>query len=239
MKRILLAIVAAAAFFVLLIWSGFFGKLPDKEQLLDIHHPIASEVYSADSILLGRYYVQDRTPVDAEDVPGNLKDALVATEDVRFYKHNGIDVKSLLRVLVKTVLLQREASGGGSTITQQLAKNLFPRRHYAMLSLPINKIREMIVAHRIESLYSKDEILVLYLNTIPFADNTYGVKAAADRFFSTPVKDLTTPQAAMLVGMLKATHSYNPRLFPERAIERRNLVIAQMESAMSAMIQYL
>jgi penicillin-binding protein 1A len=215
--------------FVLLVWAGTFGSLPDKEHVKEIHHPMASEVYSADSVLLGRYYLQDRTPVKAEDIPKNLKDALVATEDVRFYKHGGVDVKSLARVLVKTLLLQREASGGGSTITQQLAKNLYPRRSYAVFSLPINKVREMIIASRLEEVYSKDEILVLYLNTIPFADNTYGVKTAADRFFSTAVRDLTVDQSAMLVGMLKATHSYNPRLFPERARQRRNLVIAQME----------
>lgn len=224
-----LGIFAAVTLFVVLVWSGFFGALPTKSHLKEVHHPIASEVYSADSVLLGRYYLQDRSPVDPEDVPKNLKNALVATEDIRFYKHDGVDVKSLLRVFFKTLLMQRESSGGGSTITQQLAKNLFPRRSYAMFSLPINKVREMIIAGRLEAVYTKDEILVLYLNTIPFADNTYGVKTAADRFFSTPVKDLTIEQSAMLVGMLKATHNYNPRLFPERATQRRNLVIAQME----------
>ena len=223
-----LLMFTAAVFFVFLVWSGAFGPLPDKAHLKKIHHPIGSEVYSADSVLLGRYYLQDRTPVAAEDIPDNLKNALVATEDIRFYQHRGVDVKSLLRVAVKTLLLQREASGGGSTLTQQLAKNLYPRRSYAMLSLPINKVREMLIASRLEEVYSKDEILVLYLNTIPFADNTYGVKTAADRFFSTAVKDLTPEQSAMLVGMLKATHSYNPRLFPDRALQRRNLVLAQM-----------
>ena len=220
--------ITASVFFVFLVWSGFFGALPDNGDLKQIDHPIASEVYSADSVLLGRYFVQDRTPVEPQDIPENLKQALVATEDVRFYEHEGVDVKSLFRVLVKSLLLQRESSGGGSTITQQLAKNLFPRRSYRMLSLPINKTREMIIAGRLEETYSKDEILVLYLNTIPFADNTYGIKTAADRFFSTAVKDLTVDQSALLVGMLKATHSYNPRLFPERATQRRNLVIAQM-----------
>lgn len=224
-----LGVSAGVVFFIVLVWMGFFGAIPGKSYLKDIHHPVASEVYSADSIVLGRYYLQDRTPVDPDDVPETLKEALVATEDVRFYKHEGVDVKSLFRVLVKTLLLQRESSGGGSTITQQLAKNLYPRRSYAMLSLPINKVKEMIIASRLEDVYSKDEILVLYLNTIPFADNTYGVKTAADRFFSTPVRQLRIEQSAMLVGMLKATHSYNPRLFPERAIQRRNLVIAQME----------
>ena len=223
-----LGLFACVALFIFLVWSGFFGALPGKSHLKEIHHPIASEVYSADSVLLGRYYLQDRTPADADDIPQNLKEALVATEDIRFYQHDGVDMKSLMRVLVKTLLLQRESSGGGSTITQQLAKNLFARRSYAMFSLPINKVREMIIAGRLEDVYSKDEILLLYLNTIPFADNTYGVKTAADRFFSTAVKDLQPEQSALLVGMLKATHSYNPRLFPARATERRNLVIAQM-----------
>lgn len=226
---VVLGISSALLLFVILVWSGLFGALPQKDHLKEIHHPVASEVYSADSVLLGRYFLQDRTPALAGEIPETLKEAVVATEDVRFYKHRGVDVKSLIRVLVKTLLLQRESSGGGSTITQQLAKNLYPRRSYAMLSLPINKVREMIIASRLEDVYSKDEILVLYLNTIPFADNTYGVKTAADRFYSTHVKDLTIEQSAMLVGMLKATHSYNPRLFPERARQRRNLVIAQME----------
>ena len=219
---------AAVIVFVLLVWMGFFGALPSKAHLKEIHHPIASEVYSADSVLLGRYFLQDRSPVQAEDIPLTLKQALVATEDIRFYEHEGIDVKSLFRVLIKTLLLQRESSGGGSTITQQLAKNLYPRRSYALVSLPINKVREMIIASRLEDVYTKDEILVLYLNTIPFADNTYGVKTAADRFYSRKVKDLSIEQSAMLVGMLKATHNYNPRLFPTRAVQRRNLVIAQM-----------
>jgi penicillin-binding protein 1A len=223
-----LAVCAGVAFFIFLVWLGVFGALPDKNHLKEIHHPMASEVYSADSILLGRYYVQDRTPVNPDDIPKILKQALVATEDVRFYNHEGVDIKSLFRVLIKTLLLQKESSGGGSTITQQLAKNLYPRKSYALFSLPVNKVREIIIAGRLEEVYTKDEILVLYLNTIPFADNTYGVKTAADRFFSTGVKNLTIDQSALLVGMLKATHSYNPRLFPERARERRNLVISQM-----------
>ena len=219
---------SAVLAFVLLVWVGFFGSLPAKKHLKEIHHPIASEVYSADSVLLGRYFLQDRSPVQADQIPETLKKALIATEDIRFYEHDGVDVRSLFRVLIKTLLLQHESSGGGSTITQQLVKNLYPRRSYAMLSLPIKKVREMIIAARLERVYSKDELLVLYLNSIPFADNTYGIKTAADRFYSTAVKDLTIDQSAMLVGMLKATHNYNPRLFPERAIQRRNLVIAQM-----------
>ncbi|MEO5601176.1 MAG: transglycosylase domain-containing protein [Cyclobacteriaceae bacterium] len=222
------AVLTGVAFFIFLVWTGTFGAIPNKDHLKEIHHPIASEVYSADSVLLGRYYTQDRSPVRADEIPKTLKQALVATEDVRFYEHHGVDMKSLIRVLIKSLLLQKESSGGGSTITQQLAKNLYPRKSVGLLSLPVNKVREFIIAGRLEDVYTKDEILLLYLNTIPFADNTYGIKTAADRFFSTPVKNLTIDQSAMLVGMLKATHSYNPRLFPDRARVRRNLVIAQM-----------
>ncbi len=223
------AIVSLIALLVLLVWIGIFGKLPDDEHLKKIQHPIASEVYSTDSVLLGRYYLQDRSPVSAKEIPSRLKNALIATEDVRFYKHSGVDIKSLFRVLFKTILLQDEGSGGGSTLTQQLAKNLYPRKRYALLSMPINKIKEFIVASRLEHAYSKDEILVLYLNTIPFADNTYGVKTAAFRFFSKPVAQLTVDECAVLIGMLKATHYYNPRLFPERSLARRNVVLSQME----------
>lgn len=218
---------AGVAGLFLLVTSGAFGPLPDEAALKLIEHPLASEVYSADSVLLGRYFVEERSYLRPEDVPVSLKHALVATEDVRFFEHNGIDTRSLLRVLVKTILLQKESAGGGSTLTQQLAKNLYPRRDYGALSLPVNKIREIIIARRLERAYSKDELLVLYLNTIPFADNTFGVKTAADRFFSSPVQSLTWDQSAVLVGMLKATHSYNPRLFPERSVARRNVVLAQ------------
>ncbi|HYC86769.1 MAG TPA: transglycosylase domain-containing protein [Chryseosolibacter sp.] len=225
---VLLAGVAVGAL-VISVWAGIFGKLPDEAALKRIENPLASEVYSADSVLLGRYFVEERSFLKSEEIPASLKHSLVATEDARFYRHSGIDYKSLGRVLVKSLLLQKESAGGGSTITQQLAKNLFPRRQYGNLTMPVNKIREFIVATRLEKIYDKDEILVLYLNTVPFADNTYGVKTAADRFFSSKVKDLTWDQAAVLVGMLKATHLYNPRLYPERALERRNVVLSQAE----------
>ncbi len=214
--------------FVMLVWAGFFGKLPDKKELAEVENPAATEVYSADSVLLGRYFIQERSTIRYEDLPKHVEDALLATEDVRFYKHRGIDMISLARVLVKSLLLQKESSGGGSTITQQLAKNLYPRKSYRYLSLPINKTREMIIAWRLESVYDKKSILTLYVNTIPFADNTYGIDAAAQRFFSVRTNKLNVEQGAVLVGMLKATHLYNPRLFPERAKGRRDVVFAQM-----------
>lgn len=215
---------AVLTMFIIIAMAG----TPSRTELANVRNAVASEIYSADSVLLGRYFVQDRTEVKYEDISPALIDALIATEDVRFHKHNGIDIRSLGRVLVKTILLQNESAGGGSTITQQLAKNLFPRKEYWFASMLINKLREGIIALRLESIYSKEEILALYLNTIPFADNTYGLQSAAKRFFSTTSRDLTLDQAGILVGMLKATHSYNPRLFPERARERRNVVFSQM-----------
>jgi penicillin-binding protein 1A len=225
----LVCIFSSLGILVALIWAGAFGEIPSKKELTSINQQIATEVYSADSVLLGRYYWQERSMVPAKEIGPALKNALVATEDIRFYQHDGLDVRSLFRVLFKSILLQNESSGGGSTITQQLAKNLFPRQTFAVLSLPINKVREMIIARRLENTYTKDEILVLYLNTVPFGDNVYGIKTAADRFFSTSVKNLTADQAAVLVGMLKATHTYNPRIFPDRAKQRRNVVLAQMQ----------
>ena len=225
----IVGIFSAVFIFVGLIWVGVFGSIPGKKELGSINHQVATEIFSADSVLLGRYYWQERSTVPAKEISSALKEALVATEDVRFFKHGGIDTRSLFRVFFKSILLQSESAGGGSTITQQLAKNLYPRKSFAILSLPINKVKEMIIARRLEDAYTKDEILVLYLNTIPFGDNVYGVKTAADRFFSTSVKSLSTDQAAVLVGMLKATHRYNPRIFPERAIQRRNVVLAQMQ----------
>lgn len=209
---------------MLVVWI----ETPSKRELRTIQNQVASEVFSADSVLLGRYYIQDRTEVQYENISPELINALIATEDVRFYEHEGIDFVSLGRVVVKSIFLQDESAGGGSTLSQQLSKNLFPRKRYWVLTLLINKLREVYTAFRLENIYSKKELLTMYLNTIPFADNTFGVQAAAKRFYSTTADGLTTDQAAMLVGQLKATHNYNPRLFPKRALERRNVVLAQM-----------
>jgi penicillin-binding protein 1A len=210
--------------FLVIVWI----ELPTKRALRNIQNQVASEVYSADSVLLGRYYIQDRTEVKYEEIAPVVIDALIATEDIRFYEHSGVDYKSLGRVLVKSIFMQDESSGGGSTITQQLAKNLFPRKRYWLLAMPINKMREFITAARLENIYSKEELLTLYLNTIPFGDLTFGIQSAAKRFYSSTASALNVNQAALLIGMLKATHTYNPRLFPDRALQRRNVVLAQM-----------
>ena len=212
--------------FILLIVLSI--ETPSKKELRNIQNQVASEVFSADSVLLGRYYIQDRTEINYENISPEVINALIATEDVRFYEHEGIDFISLGRVIVKSIFLQDESAGGGSTLSQQLSKNLYPRKKYWVLTLLLNKLREVTTAYRLENIYTKKELLTLYLNTIPFADNTFGIQAAAKRFYSTTADTLKVEQAAMLIGQLKATHSYNPRLFPKRALERRNVVLSQM-----------
>jgi penicillin-binding protein 1A len=212
-----------------LTWSGLLGNIPDREELSLVENPVSSEIYSVDSVLLGRYFIQERSDIRFDQIPSHVVNALLATEDVRFYDHNGIDYRSLGRVLFKSILLQSDASGGGSTLTQQLAKNLYPRKHYWLFSTLINKMREIIIASRLEHVYDKNTLLALYLNTVPFGDNTYGIESASQRFFSTSTKEISIDEGAVLIGMLKATHSYNPRIFPERSKERRNVVLSQME----------
>ena len=163
-----------------------------------------------------------------KDLPKHLIEALVATEDSRFYEHDGIDNISLMRVFVKNLILQDKSAGGGSTITLQLAKNLYGRKNYAFFSMLINKFKESIVAQRIEEVYSKDEILTLYLNTVPFSDNTYGIESASLKFFNKSVKDISVNEAATLVGTLKANTYYNPRTHLDRSRDRRNVVLSQM-----------
>jgi penicillin-binding protein 1A len=204
------------------------GSLPSRDDLRSRQNNTASEVYSADSVLLGRYYIQDRTNVRYRDIAPHVIQALVATEDARFYEHAGIDPRSLARVFFKTLLAQEESAGGGSTLSQQLAKNLYPRRRYWFLSTPINKLREYIIARRLEKVYAKPEILELYLNTVPLGGDLYGIERAARRFFNTSADSIRLEEAAVLVGMLKATTTYNPRLHAEKSLQRRNVVLGQM-----------
>lgn len=225
---IILGLLFIGFLFYLSVYSGLWGAVPESAELKQLKQSEATEIYSSDSTLIGKYYIFDRQPVIFEELPQHLIDALVATEDVRFYEHSGIDSRSVMRVLIKSILLQDESSGGGSTITLQLAKNLFGRENFGLLSMPVNKIKEGIVARRLENMYNKNEILTLYLNTVPFSDNTYGIESASRKFFSTTTSKLKLEEAAALIGSLKATHYYNPRLFTERAEQRRNVVLQQM-----------
>ncbi len=214
--------------FFILVFLGVLGPVPSKSQLYQINNPLASEVFSADGKILGRYYVENRSNAAFDEISENVTHALIATEDARFYEHRGIDEVALARVFVKSILMRNSNSGGGSTISQQIAKNLFPRGNYGPLSMPVNKLREAIIAYRMERIYTKEEILALYLNTVPFAENIFGIEVASERFFSKPPSRLEVHEAAVLVGMLKANNYYNPRTHPERALGRRNVVIDQM-----------
>ncbi len=227
----LIALMSLPLLLLFGIKSGTFGKLPNKEQLSNIRNFDASEVFSDDGKLLGRYFIQNRTVLDFNQISPNVINALVATEDARFFEHHGIDFKSLVRVFFKTLLLGDRSAGGGSTITQQLVKNIYPRQDYPFFSMVIVKLREMLIASELEDIYSKEEILTLYLNTVPFGGNIFGVDAAGKRFFQKYANKVNIQEAAMLIGMLKATTYYNPHNHPERASSRRNIVLAQMAKA--------
>jgi len=227
--RIAIGFSTLICLFVLSIYIGLWGKLPNSSDLANIKQAEASLLLDSNENLLGKYFIFDRQMVNYENLPKHLVDALVATEDSRFYDHEGVDYKSLFRVFFKTILLQDDSAGGGSTISQQLVKNIYGRASYGIFSMPVNKIKEMIVATRFEEIYSKQDIIGLYLNTVPFSENTFGIESAAQKFFSISATDLNLSQSATLIGTLKASHSYNPRLFPERSQLRRDVVLQQME----------
>ena len=223
-----LAILILGLFFTA-VYYNIFGHLYTKLELKDFRNETASIVISDDGTLIGKFFDENRTNVEFKDLPKYLVDALIATEDVRYYEHGGVDSRSMFRVLIKSILLGQKKSGGGSTLTQQLAKNMYGRKSYGPLTMPINKMKEVILASRLEEIYSKDEILTLYLNTVPFGENVLGIQSASRRFFNKDVRNLKVEEAAVLIGLLKANTYYNPRLYPEHALSRRNVVIEQME----------
>ncbi len=224
-----LAAVVLTCLFVLAVYWGAFGRLQKSEELQSYRGATASLVISEEGEIAGRFFYKNRTNVNYRQIPGYLVEALIATEDVRFYKHNGIDIRSMLRVAIRSVILNDPASGGGSTISQQLAKNIYGREDFGFLSLPVNKIKEILLAYRLERTFSKEEILTLYLNTVSFGENVYGIEAASRRYYNKQVDQLSLDESAVLIGMLKANTFYNPRLYPENALTRRNVVFSQME----------
>ena len=208
-------------------YIGFFGHVPNKEELAKLENPITSTIYGSSKKIIGSYFLQNRSNIDSTELNPFLVKALVSTEDVRFYEHSGIDYKSYGRVFFKSILMQK-GKGGGSTITQQIAKNIFGRKSFWLLSTPINKIKEIIIAKRLEKIYSKEELLLLYFNTVSFGENIYGIEKASQRFFSKKPSQLTLTECATLVGVLKASTYYNPRRNPKNSEERRNIVLQQM-----------
>ena len=242
-KIIWLVFAAGIIGFVLFIWAvsvnflGLFGELPDFKALENPRTEVASELYSADGVLLGSYFRENRSPVTYNELSTNLVNALIATEDVRFGKHSGIDLQSMGRVLFKSLIL-RQGAGGGSTLSQQTAKNLFKTRNLesqgALSRVPglrmlIIKTKEWIVATKLEKSYTKDEILTLYLNTSEFGSNAYGIKTAAKTFFNKNPNELNVQESAVLVGLFKAPTYYSPVFNPDNSLRRRNTVLAQME----------
>lgn len=217
--------------FYLAVLIGIFGKIPTQKALLERKHDRPSQVYSSDGVLLGSYFVFDKKEIPFIKISPHVISALIATEDIRFYSHHGIDARSMFRVLIKSLLMQQSSSGGGSTITQQLAKSLYPRRSYWLLGSPIFKIRELIIAKRLEAVFSKEEILELYLNSVHMGGNVFGIERGSQTYFNKPALSLKIEEAATLVGMLKASTKYNPMRNPEASKSRRNVVLGQMAKA--------
>ena len=214
-------------FLILLFWMismGWIGYLPPLEELQNPKNRFASEVFSADMQSLGRYYrKENRVGVPYQDLSPYLVDALISTEDVRFYEHTGVDTKSFFRAVL---LLGR--SGGGSTLTQQLAKQLWSPRANNIFERAMQKPIEWVIATKLERLYSKEEILTMYLNQFDFLYNAVGIKSAAQVYFNTTPTDLKIEESAMLVGMCKNPAYFNPIRHPERTMARRNTVLGQM-----------
>ncbi|MGO1243759.1 MAG: penicillin-binding protein 1A [Sphingobacterium sp.] len=211
-----------------------FGYSPTKEDIVLPTLQISSELYTADSVLIGKFYHQDRDPVPFDSISENILNALIATEDVRFYEHSGVDVIGVISGVASTIMGDKR---GGSTITQQLAKNLYRTRYEQQqgllgkipgLGMVVTKFKEWMTAYKLENRYTKTEIITMYLNTVSFSNNAYGIKSASVRYFNKLPKDLKATEAAVLVGMLKGTTFYNPIRNPNNSRERRNVVLAQM-----------
>ncbi len=220
-------LVGFGAFILLIIMANFgvFGKMPSLKELENPSIQQASELYAIDGTLMGKYYTErgNRSNVKYRDISRYAVDALIATEDERFYSHAGIDFKSTLRA---TFTMGRQ--GGGSTITQQLAKALLDQGSKNRATRAIEKLKEWIIAVKLERNFTKEEIITLYLNAVPFGDNIYGIRNASRTFFQKEPDRLNVEEAAMLVGMLKGNAIYNPRRNPKAALDRRNVVLSQM-----------
>ena len=221
------AIVLTVLFFWM-ISHGILGFMPSFEELENPKSLVASEIITTDNKLLGKYFRdENRTLVEFKDLSPNVVNALVATEDERFYKHSGVDIRSFGRA-IKGILTGNSSSGGGSTISQQLAKLLFPRESNTGLKLVIRKFREWVIAVKLERSYTKNEIITMYLNKFEFINGAFGIEVASKTYFNTIPDSLTLDQSAILVGMLKNPFLFNPARNEKLALQRRNVVLHQM-----------
>lgn len=225
--------VVLAAFFFVLVYNGVIGYMPPVEELKNPQDRFASVVYSSDGEELGRYFrnTGNRVYADFDEISPAVVDALIATEDARFFSHSGIDLRAIGRVAVKTMLMQNRNAGGGSTITQQLAKQLYTPPSSGLMQRVMQKPIEWMIAVKLERFYSKEEILKMYLNQFDFLYNAVGIKSAAKVYFNKTAAELDTLEAATLIGMVKNPSYYNPVRQPERTRLRRNVVLEQMYKA--------
>jgi penicillin-binding protein 1A len=207
----------------------WFGPMPSFKDLENPDSNLASEIYSSDGVLLGTYFIENRSNIEFRDLSPNLVNALLAIEDIRFTEHSGIDLRALGRVAWGVIT--GNSKGGGSTLTQQLAKNLFPRgQNLSKPELVIRKFQEWVTATKLERNYSKEEIMAMYLNTVPFGSHSFGIRAASRTFFNKTTDSLLLEEAALMAGVVNAPTWYSPVRNPDRAIKRRNLVLSQMHT---------
>ena len=210
------------------VWA--FADIPSIEELENPDSKLATQVIAEEGEILTTYHIENRTFVGYEELPQSLVQAAVATEDKRFYDHSGVDLQSLGRVLFRTLLSRDSSQGGGSTITQQLAKTLYPRDEKSgKLRIVFTKLKEWITAVKLERDYTKEEIMDMYMNAVFFGSNSYGISSAANQFFGKQPAELLTEESAVLVGMVNKPTRYNPALNPDHALRRRNLVLSRME----------
>jgi penicillin-binding protein 1A len=225
---------ALAITIFILISNGKLGPMPSFKELENPEYYLAAEVYSEDEVLLGKISIENRTWTDYNDLSPYLVNALIATEDIRYYRHSGIDVRGIARAVVRTILLGQN-TGGGSTITQQLAKQLYPRDTAEVsaftrkIRLGVSKFKEWQTAVKLEKSYTKEEIITMYLNKFDFGYQAIGIKSAARVYFNRTPDSLNIQEAAVLIGMLKGSTRYNPVRNYERMMQRRNIVISQMD----------
>ena len=231
---------SAAVLFVVgllgMVWA--FADIPSFKELEDPDSKLATQVIAEEGEILTTFHIENRSYVTFDELSPNLVNAAVATEDLRFYSHSGIDFRSLARVIFKTLLGGDSSQGGGSTLTQQLAKTLYPRQDVSSripgvskLKMVWIKLKEWVTAVKLERSYTKDEIMTMYMNQVFFGSNAYGIKAASQTFFGKSPKELTIEEAATLVGMVNKPTRYNPAINPDKSLVRRNFVISQMEKA--------
>jgi penicillin-binding protein 1A len=245
LKNFWIIFISPVIFLILLFFfiaMGWLGFMPTIDDLINPKRNLASEVYSDDGKVLGTFFIEEnRNMIEYKDLSPYLVQALIAREDKRFKKHSGIDAWGLFRVMVKTIMLSEESQGGGSTISQQLAKNLYTRQYRykqdtieskskfgRKIELAITKFKEWVIAVRLERNYSKDEIITMYFNTVPFGNEASGIKAASRAFFNKSPDSLKIEEAAMLVAMLKGNTKYHPKRNPEKALMGRNVVLSKM-----------